>query len=195
MSSSMSVFALLPVIFAAASFASPLLHARQNTTTPCAGLGEFAYDNASNFTLNAYNLTLPNANSSGAPIVLGPGPPSDSAAAGLAVLAVSRIDGRSDESQHTDPPPPQTYASYPNNDFPGPNMSLVNGSLLPALRGGLAAYGFNISAGSEVEFFVINPEPSPSPAPNYCVVVSPLRPFLRAVVLICITSPATRRSC
>ncbi|KAI0933314.1 hypothetical protein AcV7_004820 [Taiwanofungus camphoratus] len=175
MSSSMSVFALLPVIFAAASFASPLLHARQNTTTPCAGLGEFAYDNASNFTLNAYNLTLPNANSSGAPIVLGPGPPSDSAAAGLAVLA--------------------TYASYPNNDFPGPNMSLVNGSLLPALRGGLAAYGFNISAGSEVEFFVINPEPSPSPAPNYCVVASLLRPFLRAVILICITSPATRRSC
>jgi len=59
----------------------------------------------SNFTLAALNTTLPNANYTGAPLVLG---------------EAGAIDG---ESFHVS----STYNSYPYNDFP--SLGLVNGNL------------------------------------------------------------------
>ncbi len=63
-----SALALLPLALGA--LASPL-GARQSQGAWCQGLGPGAFDIANNFTLAAYNSTLPNANSTGAPLVLG----------------------------------------------------------------------------------------------------------------------------
>ncbi|KAJ3755062.1 hypothetical protein F5878DRAFT_208722 [Lentinula raphanica] len=96
-SSVRSVFVSMAVVVASASFigATPVhISARSSVTTL-----------ANNFTLAALNNTLPNANSTGAPLVLG----SDGA-----------IDG---ESFHVS----STYASYPYNDFP--SLGLVGGNL------------------------------------------------------------------
>ncbi|KAJ3992358.1 hypothetical protein F5050DRAFT_944412 [Lentinula boryana] len=60
---------------------------------------------ANNFTLAALNNTLPNANSTGAPLVLG---------------SAGAIDGESFQVS-------STYASYPYNDFP--SLGLVGGNL------------------------------------------------------------------
>ncbi|KAJ3772809.1 hypothetical protein FB446DRAFT_642862 [Lentinula raphanica] len=87
----------MAVVVASTTFigASPVyISARSSVTTL-----------ANNFTLAALNNTLPNANSTGAPLVLG----SDGA-----------IDG---ESFYVS----STYASYPYNDFP--SLGLVGGNL------------------------------------------------------------------
>ncbi|KAJ4483872.1 hypothetical protein J3R30DRAFT_1843900 [Lentinula aciculospora] len=92
-----SVFVSLALVLAATSFvlATPVqISARSSITTL-----------ANNFTLVALNNTLPNANSTGAPLVLG---------------SAGAIDG---ESFHVS----STYASYPYNDFP--SLGLVGGQL------------------------------------------------------------------
>ncbi|KAJ3971559.1 hypothetical protein EV361DRAFT_868393 [Lentinula raphanica] len=109
-SSVRSVFVSMAVVVASASFigATPVhISARSSVTTL-----------ANNFTLAALNNTLPNANSTGAPLVLG----SDGA-----------IDGESFHVSSADPITlmrlfsDQTYASYPYNDFP--SLGLVGGNL------------------------------------------------------------------
>ncbi|KAJ4480739.1 hypothetical protein C8R41DRAFT_489087 [Lentinula lateritia] len=88
---------LLAVMLASTSFVATTpvqISARSSVTTL-----------ANNFTLAALNNTLPNANSTGAPLVLG---------------SAGAIDG---ESFHVS----STYASYPYNDFP--SLGLVGGEL------------------------------------------------------------------
>lgn len=66
-----TVFLLL-VAAAAAALALPTGQLDARATSPwCSGLGPGAFDSAENFTLAAYNTTLPNANATGAPLVLG----------------------------------------------------------------------------------------------------------------------------
>ncbi len=61
---------LLP--FALGAFASPIANLARDEPGPwCNGLGPGAFDIAYNFTLGAYNSTLPNSNSTGAPVVMG----------------------------------------------------------------------------------------------------------------------------
>ena len=85
LASALSVFAL----FAASVSAVPALSTRQ-TGASCAGLGDGSTDSpAYNFTLAAYNLTLPNANSTGAPLVLGYGRTSTSPVATEWAICVS----------------------------------------------------------------------------------------------------------
>ncbi|KAI0933310.1 hypothetical protein AcV7_004817 [Taiwanofungus camphoratus] len=144
----MFVLTVLPVFLAASSSAMPTLSTHQSG--PCTGLGQDAYDTASDFTLTAYNLTLPNANTTGAPLVLGSGPAGTSGQASVAVLV--------------------TYASYSRNDWPGPNMTLASGALTPAPEGGLVASNTNVTAGDAVSFIVTDPQFS-SPGPQiYCAV-------------------------
>lgn len=69
-----SVLALFPLALGALAspLPSPSLTSRQTAPGPqCSGLGAGAFDIAYNFTLAAYNVTLPNANSTGAPLVIG----------------------------------------------------------------------------------------------------------------------------
>ncbi|KAJ3726865.1 hypothetical protein C8R42DRAFT_394792 [Lentinula raphanica] len=99
MLSSIPSFSTLLVVASSASFiaAVPLqLTLRSNTS-------ENSF--AQNFTLAALNTTLPNANTTGAPLVLG---------------TAGGIDGGSMEVT-------STYASYPYNDFP--SLGLANGTL------------------------------------------------------------------
>lgn len=57
---------------AAAVSAAPTLDARQFAPGPqCSGLGIAVFDIAYNFTLAAYNVTGPNTNDTGVPLVLG----------------------------------------------------------------------------------------------------------------------------
>ncbi|KIL60332.1 hypothetical protein M378DRAFT_187793 [Amanita muscaria Koide BX008] len=69
-------------------------------------------DLAYNFTLSAWNTTLPNVNETGVPLVLG----QNGASTGMSFQITS------------------TYASYPYNDFP--SMSINNGSLRAYLPSG-----------------------------------------------------------
>jgi hypothetical protein len=64
-----AVLALAPFVLATTSLAMPA--ARQVAPGPCANFGSAGFDNANNFTLAAVNTTLPNANTTGAPLVLG----------------------------------------------------------------------------------------------------------------------------
>jgi hypothetical protein len=69
MLSSLAVFSFA---IAAVSAAPAALQARQFAVGPqCAGLGVATFDVTYNFTLAAYNKTLPNANDTGVPLVLG----------------------------------------------------------------------------------------------------------------------------
>lgn len=100
----MFVLTVLPVFLAASSFAMPTLSTHQNG--PCTGLGQDAYDTASDFTLTACNLTLPNANTTGAPLVLGSGPAGTSGQASVAVLAVSHSSNMKESRTLVENAPP-----------------------------------------------------------------------------------------
>ncbi|PCH34750.1 hypothetical protein WOLCODRAFT_139557 [Wolfiporia cocos MD-104 SS10] len=147
------IFSVVSTLIAlvASATAVPVLQGRQ-TGASCAGFSEASTDTTVyNFTLAAYNLTLPNANATGAPLVLGYGPPGDSAAA--SEWAIS------------------TYASWGVNDWP--YFTLQSGALYPQPgpnENGLGAYDFQVQPGSEVAFFVTVQESSPSPAEIYCAV-------------------------
>ena len=63
--------ALLSLAAAMASAAPTVPDATQASVDPCAGLGSGAFDTANNFTLAAFYTSLPNANATGLPLVLG----------------------------------------------------------------------------------------------------------------------------
>jgi len=141
----------LPLVLAAGALSMPTLSGRQ-TGASCAGLGSGATDTISyNFTFAAYNLDTPNANSTGAPLVLGWGPGGDDPAASAWALS--------------------TYASWGSNEWP--YISLEGGSLFPEPgpdEDGLGAYNFATTAGDEVIFYVTEHESAPETADIWCAV-------------------------
>ncbi|GBE85415.1 hypothetical protein SCP_0706020 [Sparassis crispa] len=146
-----SPVALVSLAIVALSSASPL-NIRQATSGPCAGLGIGAYDNVSNFTLGAYNLTLSNANATGAPLV----------------LAFKQFTGSATGAYYSTL---STYYSVHSNDEP--MLSLVNGSLLPSNPAEPNIYSSNlaVSSGNELLFeFSTEESELPTPAQNYCIV-------------------------
>ncbi|KAI0962655.1 hypothetical protein AcV7_001450 [Taiwanofungus camphoratus] len=102
----MFAFTLLPLAFAAAAVAFPTLNLRQDQAAGCTGLT--SPSNAlGSFTITAINTTLPNANSTGVPLVLAERADAD----GYQYYSLA------------------TYASAGYNDFP--TFSLNNGALIP----------------------------------------------------------------
>lgn len=84
------VFALLPLALGVLASPVPSQNTHQIAPGPwCDGLGGGAFDVAYNFTLAAYNATLPNANSIGVPLVVGQAGAIDGAE--FKVLSVSRM--------------------------------------------------------------------------------------------------------
>lgn len=64
-----NVLSLLTLAFAATSALA--VPTSKLTSSACDGLGRGAFDNVATFTLAAWNSTLPNANSTGVPLVFG----------------------------------------------------------------------------------------------------------------------------
>ena len=62
---------ILTLAFAATAAAVALPAAKRDLAPSCNLLGGGAFDTAQNFTLAAWNTTLPNANNTGVPLVLG----------------------------------------------------------------------------------------------------------------------------
>ncbi|KZT01926.1 uncharacterized protein LAESUDRAFT_730840 [Laetiporus sulphureus 93-53] len=142
------MFAVLLSLASIVSFvrALPAGHlTAQDTPVWCAGFGPGAFDTGYNFTLAAVNVTLPNANSTGAPLVLG----QNGAADGAEFEVLS------------------TYASYPYNDFP--TLSLLAGSLIPNSASGIASVDSDVSSGDELAF-VTSSSGLSSPAQIYCAI-------------------------
>ncbi|CCL98476.1 uncharacterized protein FIBRA_00474 [Fibroporia radiculosa] len=117
----------------------------REVTPWCAGLGPGAFDIAHNFTLAALNTTLPNANATGAPLVLG---------------QAGATDGESFEVF-------STYASYPYNDWP--NLSLLQGGLVANSIYNFTSPAGNVTSGNELSF-VTTTYNAPPPAQIYCAV-------------------------
>ncbi|KAI0919745.1 hypothetical protein AcV5_001723 [Taiwanofungus camphoratus] len=132
----------------------PLAAQNASSYGPCSGLGlgEGAFDSSPyNITLTAVNLTLPNDNSTGAPLVLGH-EARTSPAAGIATLA--------------------TYLSVQSNYWP--SLTLLNGTLVGNPSGAeynTSATDFAISPGEEVSFVVATSGVTAFPAPIYCAIV------------------------
>ncbi|KZT21850.1 hypothetical protein NEOLEDRAFT_1138856 [Neolentinus lepideus HHB14362 ss-1] len=101
------VLAVFLATQAVMSLPSPL--ARRSTGAWCDGLGGSAYDLAYNFSLSVVNSTLPNANSTGAPLVLNPQGQDSS---GVATYNLA------------------TYNSQPDTIGIWPNFTLEHGTLL-----------------------------------------------------------------
>ncbi|KZT21851.1 hypothetical protein NEOLEDRAFT_1138857 [Neolentinus lepideus HHB14362 ss-1] len=101
------MIALLALVAAPLVSAFPSLSERQSSGSWCSGLGGAAYDVAYNFTLAALNTSLPNANTTGAPIVLNSA--ANGAGAGVYGLA--------------------TYNTQPGTIDTYPNFTLVHGVL------------------------------------------------------------------
>ncbi|KAH9921904.1 uncharacterized protein B0H18DRAFT_1121199 [Fomitopsis serialis] len=145
------MFALgaIVALFAASVSAIPALNTRQ-TGASCAGFGSGSTDTPTyNFTLTAYNTTLPNTNSSGAPLVLGWGPPGTSPEASYWAIS--------------------TYAEWHSNDWP--YFSLEGGAIYPNPgpdEQGLGAYDYDIASGAEVGFLVLPTEPGRDVPKIYC---------------------------
>ncbi|EPT02257.1 hypothetical protein FOMPIDRAFT_1015350 [Fomitopsis schrenkii] len=139
---------LLALLVATAS-AIPRLPVRQQGAS-FAGLADGSTDSPLyNFTLAAVNTTLPNTNSTGAPLVLGWGPSGTSAAA--SAWAIS------------------TYAAWQSNEWP--YFTLSDGALYPIPghnEHGLGAYDHEVASGDEVTFWVTVEQSNPTPDPIYC---------------------------
>ncbi|KAH9895827.1 hypothetical protein C8Q73DRAFT_453470 [Cubamyces lactineus] len=113
----------------------------------CNGLGAGAFDEVPSFTLAAYNATGPNANSTGAPLVLG---------------TAGAIDGA--EFWHF-----ITEASWPYaNTYT--SISLVNGTLIPNGEGTTPAQATTVDAGNSLEFVARNSAEPSKGAQIYCAV-------------------------
>jgi len=145
----LGLLSLLPLACATAVAASPvsrsLLHARQHQPGPwCDGLGAGIFDIAPNITLAAFNTTLPNANDTGAPLVMG---------------QAGAVDGAEFKIL-------STWASFPFNDFP--TMSLNNGTLLPnSPDGPISVSDSNVTVAAE-PLWVLTTFDLPTPAQIYC---------------------------
>ncbi|KAI0727661.1 hypothetical protein C8Q72DRAFT_838703 [Fomitopsis betulina] len=145
----MFALASLFAFFAITTSATPTLRVRQQGAS-CVGLADGSTDSPSyNFTLAAVNTTLPNANSTGAPLVLGWGPPGTSPAA--SAWAIS------------------TYAAWHSNEWP--YFTLSDGALYPIPgpeEHGLGAYDHEVASGDEVSFWVTTQQSDAAPDPIYC---------------------------
>ncbi|KAL6298751.1 hypothetical protein BKA93DRAFT_833949 [Sparassis latifolia] len=116
---------------------------------PCAGLGIASFPTEYNFTLAAWNWTLPNANDTGAPLVIG---------------QAGAVDGESFGVL-------STWATYSYAEWT--TFSLIDGALIPYSADGAASNGVdaNIFSGEELLWvFTVNPPP---PAEIYCGVADP----------------------
>ncbi|CAL1702399.1 unnamed protein product [Somion occarium] len=140
----------LPLAFSSVSFAAALptttslRNIQRSIPRPwCDGLGGGAFDEQPNLSLAAYNTSLPNANSTGAPIVLGQ----------AGAIAGAEF---------------KTYASYPYNDFP--TFSLDEGALVPK-GAGITVADTDVLVGGQLGFVVTNLNP-PTPAQIYCALAS-----------------------
>jgi len=140
-----TTLAFIPLVLATLSVAAPT--ARQIPSGPCANfIGGFA--NATSFTLAALNVTLPNANTTGAPLVLG---------------QAGAVDGAEFEAL-------STWASYQFNQWP--SLTLTNGGLTgnmdpPNTQGTTVSGGAANS--TEVGFETTSFEGHPSaPSPVFC---------------------------
>lgn len=139
-----TVFLLL-VAAAAAALALPTGQLDARATSPwCSGLGPGAFDSAENFTLAAYNTTLPNANATGAPLVLG---------------QAGAVDGAEFEVL-------STWATYSYNDWP--TLSLSAGALIPNSQYGARTTDANVTSGSPIVF--VTSVDAPAPVQIYCAV-------------------------
>lgn len=146
----LSLLAAASFGFASVASASPLI-ARQSSAPWCAGLGSGAIGNATHFQLAAYNLTLPNANSTGAPLV----------------VAFHEYTGSATGSYYATL---TTSFSYPTSFNNVPFLSLENGALLPNASGAHST-DLAVSAGQYVEFEISTEQTElPSPAQSYCIV-------------------------
>ncbi|OCH89963.1 hypothetical protein OBBRIDRAFT_777746 [Obba rivulosa] len=145
----LALLALLPLACVSAVSASPvsrsLLHARQHQPGPwCDGLGAGVFDIAPNVTLAALNSTLPNANSTGAPLVMG---------------QAGAVDGASFKIL-------STWASFPFNDFP--TMSLNNGSLIPNAAIGVVSAADNNVTEASAPSWILTTFDLPASVQIYC---------------------------
>ncbi|KAL4248902.1 hypothetical protein ABKN59_007596 [Abortiporus biennis] len=106
----------------------------------------------SNFALSVWNLTLPNANNTGAPLVLA----EKAAITGIQFWSLT------------------AYASYPMNDYP--IFNLANGELVAVGSGpaaGTEGFAGEVTPGSWISFAVTKGSlPSPGPATDFCAVGS-----------------------
>jgi hypothetical protein len=155
---------LAPLAIAATSLAIPT--ARQLPSGPCAHFAG-GFDTASNFTLAALNRTLPNANSTGAPLVLGQAGAIDGAEFEVLSVILSNFNENDKRLMSRR----QTWASFPFNQWP--SLSLLDGGLTGNMdppSGAVKTVSTGASNGSEVSFVTTSLDP-PSPAPVYCAVV------------------------
>ncbi|KAI0739463.1 hypothetical protein C8Q80DRAFT_1111192 [Daedaleopsis nitida] len=120
----------------------------KRTSPSCNNLGGGAFDNAKTFTLAAYNTSLPNANTTGVPLVLGQA----GAISGVSFKALS------------------TITTFPFDDYP--TIALVNGRLIPSGPHTVPTGGQLVSDGQEVTFAASNTIDPTQGAQIYCGVAS-----------------------
>ncbi|RDX40628.1 hypothetical protein OH76DRAFT_1412848 [Lentinus brumalis] len=134
---------LLTLAFAAAATVA-LPAAKRDLAPSCNLLGGGAFDTATNFTLAAWNTTLPNANNTGVPLVLGQ--------AGAISGAEFKVFS--------------TFASFPFNQYP--SLSLDKGRLIPHGTDVAPAKAGTVPDGSEPGFIVSNDSDPEQGAQIYC---------------------------
>ncbi|KAI9058911.1 hypothetical protein FKP32DRAFT_1596783 [Trametes sanguinea] len=144
---SLSVLAVA-ITAAASTMAHPM--ARASSNPACDGLGAGAFDTASSFTIGAINTTLPNANITGAPIV------------------VNSAGATKDASfWHLG-----TWAQYPS-PLQYTSISLVNGTLIIDGDGATPAQATTVDAGNSLEWFSRSTAVPSEGAQIYCAVSPP----------------------
>ena len=171
-----NVFNLLAVGLAATAVLA--LPAVKRTSPSCDGLGGGAFDRVNSFTFAAYNTSLPNANTTGVPLVLGQA----GAISGLELKVLSvRVQQKAFTWRCADTAAwmAQTFASFAFNQYP--TIALEEGRLIPKGMGVTPAKGASVLDGSEVAFTASNSVDPTTGAQIYCGVVR--LPFLPKHVL------------
>ncbi|OSD00300.1 hypothetical protein PYCCODRAFT_1371414 [Trametes coccinea BRFM310] len=126
--------------------------ARASSNPACDGLGTGAFDTASSFTIGAINTTLPNANITGAPIVV-------NSAGAFSDLSVWHLG---------------TWAQY-SYPLEYTSIALVNGTLVITGDGAKPARADTVDAGNSLEWASLNDGSSvpTDGAQIYCAVSPP----------------------
>ncbi|KAI0329508.1 hypothetical protein GY45DRAFT_1324954 [Cubamyces sp. BRFM 1775] len=138
--------ALAAALSASSAMATPLKRATPGPS--CDGLGSGAFDTSSSFTLAAYNTTGPNANSTGAPLVLGT----------AGVVQQTQIWHFITE---------ESWGSYP---ITYPTVSLQNGTLILHSDGATPTQATTVDAGNSLEFVARTSADPSAGAQIYCAV-------------------------